>query len=161
MYPVRKRSWRTIATVKSTFHRPARVACRRCTPSEQRNLGSRDYVFHPAIRARRHAGQGTCRELNQWGHGDGSSTVNDARRINVRGTLAAKVVDPLPSLFADALLGAARVLGSVAAELGLQLHKVGKDVGLASQFVGDHRRVARHRGNDSDPDAAALDRFHE
>src|ERR1700692_3668471 len=32
--------------------------------------------------------------------------------------------------------------GRVAAELGLQLHQVGEDVGLTAQFVGNHRRLA-------------------
>src|ERR1700680_1570282 len=34
-------------------------------------------------------------------------------------------------------------LGGGAAELGLQLDQIGEDVGLAPQFVGDHRRLAR------------------
>src|SRR5580698_4681256 len=36
-----------------------------------------------------------------------------------------------------------RTLGRIAAKLGLQFHEVGEDVGLAPQFVGDHRRLAR------------------
>jgi hypothetical protein len=35
-------------------------------------------------------------------------------------------------------LAEGRTLGGIAAELGLQLHQVGEDVGLAPQFVGDH-----------------------
>src|SRR3954464_4762741 len=37
--------------------------------------------------------------------------------------------------------------GRVPTELGLQLDKVGEDVGLAAQLVGDHRRLACDRGN--------------
>src|SRR5258707_14239842 len=38
-------------------------------------------------------------------------------------------------------LAEGRTLGGIAAELGLQLHQVGEDVGLAPQFVGDHRNT--------------------
>jgi hypothetical protein len=54
---------------------------------------------------------------------------------------------------------AGRTLGRITAELGLQFHQIGEDVGLAPQFVGDHRRLARNRRNDRDADAAALHRF--
>src|SRR6201999_2878127 len=47
-------------------------------------------------------------------------------------------------------------LGRVAAELGLQLDQVGEHVGLAAQFVGDHRRLARDGRDHGDADAAAL-----
>src|ERR1700730_14512530 len=53
-------------------------------------------------------------------------------------------------------LARGRALGRVAAELGLQFHQVGKDVGLPAQLVGNHRRLAGYRGNDGNPDAAAL-----
>ena len=45
----------------------------------------------------------------------------------------------------------------IAAELGLQLREVREDVGLAPQFVGDHRRLARYRRNHRNADAATLD----
>jgi hypothetical protein len=56
-------------------------------------------------------------------------------------------------------LARGRTLGRITAELGLQFHQISEDVGLAPQFVGDHRRLARNRRNDRDADAAALDRF--
>src|ERR1700739_933675 len=39
-------------------------------------------------------------------------------------------------------LARSRTLGWIAAELGLQFHQIGEDVGLAPQLVGDHRRLA-------------------
>src|SRR5260370_29452384 len=54
-------------------------------------------------------------------------------------------------------LARGRTLGWIAAELGLQLHQVGEDVGLAPQLVGDHRRPARNRAYPGGPAAAALD----
>jgi len=36
-------------------------------------------------------------------------------------------------------LARGRTLGRITAELGLQFHQIGEDVGLAPQFVGDHR----------------------
>jgi hypothetical protein len=56
-------------------------------------------------------------------------------------------------------LAGRRTFGRVATELGLQLHEVGEDVGLAPQLIGDHRRLARNRGNHRDPDTAALYRL--
>ncbi len=56
-------------------------------------------------------------------------------------------------------LARGRTLGRVAADLGLQLDEVGEDVGLAPQFVGDHRRLARNRRDHGHADAAALHRF--
>jgi len=47
----------------------------------------------------------------------------------------------------------------IAAELGIQLHQVGEDVGLAPQFVGDQRRLTRNRRNDGYPDATTLQRL--
>src|ERR1700748_3584171 len=35
-----------------------------------------------------------------------------------------------------------RAFGRVAAELGLQFHEVGEDVGLTPQFIGNHRWLA-------------------
>ena len=58
-----------------------------------------------------------------------------------------------------ARLARGRTFGRIAAELGLQFHEVGEDVGLAPQFVGDHRRLARNRRDHGDADAAALHRF--
>jgi hypothetical protein len=55
-----------------------------------------------------------------------------------------------------ARLARGRTLGGIAAELGLQFHEVGEDVGLAPQFVGDHRWLARNRRDHGDADAAAL-----
>jgi hypothetical protein len=52
-----------------------------------------------------------------------------------------------------------RALGGIAAELGLQFDQIGEDIGLAPQLVGDHRRLARDRGDHGHPDAAALHRF--
>src|SRR6202795_970610 len=52
-----------------------------------------------------------------------------------------------------------RPLGWIAAELGLQFHQIGEDVGLTPQLVGDHRRLARNRRYDGNADAAALHRF--
>jgi hypothetical protein len=49
-----------------------------------------------------------------------------------------------------------RAVGSVAAELGPQLREVREEVGLAPQFVRDHRRVARYRRNHRNADAAPL-----
>jgi len=53
-------------------------------------------------------------------------------------------------------------LGWIAAELGLQLHQIGKDVGLAPQLVGDHRRLTCSPSgtvnlaiNEVDPSASA------
>jgi hypothetical protein len=39
-------------------------------------------------------------------------------------------------------LARGRTLGGIAAELGLQFHEIGEDVGLAAKFVGDHRGLA-------------------
>src|ERR1700726_2048987 len=52
-----------------------------------------------------------------------------------------------------------RALGRTAAELGLQLHQIGENVGLTPQLVGDHRRGARNRRDHGNPHAAALPRF--
>ena len=41
----------------------------------------------------------------------------------------------------------------------MQLDEVGEDVGLAAQFVGDHRRLARNGRNYRDANTATLDRF--
>ena len=56
-------------------------------------------------------------------------------------------------------LARGRPLGWVAANLGFQLHQVGEDVGLAPQFVGDHRRLARNRRHHRHADATTLYRF--
>jgi hypothetical protein len=56
----------------------------------------------------------------------------------------------------DARLARGRTLGGIAAELGLQFHEVGEDVGLAPQFVGDHRWLPRNRRDHGDADAAVL-----
>src|SRR5260221_4313367 len=53
-------------------------------------------------------------------------------------------------------LARGRALGRITAELGLQFHQIGEDVGLAPQFIGDHRRLARNRRDHGDTDAAAL-----
>src|ERR1700710_101823 len=58
-----------------------------------------------------------------------------------------------------ARLARSRTLGGIAAELGLQFDQVGEDVGLASQFIGDHRRLARNRRDHGHPHPATLDRL--
>src|SRR5436190_24139470 len=58
-----------------------------------------------------------------------------------------------------ARLARGRPFGRVAAKLGLQFHEVGEDVGLAPQFVGDHRRLARNRRHHRHADATTLYRF--
>src|SRR5882757_6420576 len=52
-----------------------------------------------------------------------------------------------------------RAFRRIASELGLQLHQIGEDIRLPAQLIGDHRRLARDRGDDGDADAAALHRF--
>ena len=47
----------------------------------------------------------------------------------------------------------------ISADLRLQLREVREDVGLAPQFVGDHRWLARYRRNHRNADAATLDCF--
>src|ERR1700721_3163127 len=44
-------------------------------------------------------------------------------------------------------------LGRIAAELGLQFHEIGEDVGLAPQFVGDHRGRVGNVEHPRQPDA--------
>ena len=54
-----------------------------------------------------------------------------------------------------ARLARGRALGRIAAQFGLQFDEVGEDVGLAAQFVGDHRRLARNGRNDRNANTAA------
>ena len=54
---------------------------------------------------------------------------------------------------------ALRPLVRIAADLGLQGDDVDELVGLAAQFVGDHRRLRRDRRNHDDADAAPLHRL--
>src|ERR1035437_1727006 len=56
-------------------------------------------------------------------------------------------------------LARSRTFGRIAAEFGLQLHQIDEYIGLAAQFVGDHRWLARNRRDHGNPDAAALHRF--
>src|SRR3981189_846017 len=56
-------------------------------------------------------------------------------------------------------LAQSRALEGIAAKLGLQLHQIGEDVGLAPQLVGDHRRLARNRRGPGNPDARPRPRF--
>ena len=58
-----------------------------------------------------------------------------------------------------ARLARGRLLGRVAAQFGLQLNQIGEDVGLAPQFVGDHRRLAGNRRDHGNPHAAPLHRL--
>ena len=51
---------------------------------------------------------------------------------------------------------ARRTFGGVAADLILQAREIEKNVGLAAQFVGDHRRLGRDCRNDSDAHALFL-----
>ena len=44
-------------------------------------------------------------------------------------------------------------------ELGLQLGEIGEYIGLAAQFVGEHRRLAGNRRDHGNPHAAALHRL--
>src|SRR5271156_5623783 len=73
-----------------------------------------------------------------WRHGGGA--MQELRRVMTR-------------------LARGRTFGGIAAELGLQLYKVGENVGLTPQLVGDHRRLARNRRDHGDADAAALHRL--
>ena len=68
------------------------------------------------------------------------------------------LVTPTPRQLRQ-VLARRRTIGGLAAELGLQFHEVGEDVGLAPQFVGDHRRLARNGRDHGNPDAAALHRL--
>ena len=54
-----------------------------------------------------------------------------------------------------------RPFGWVAADCRLQFGKVDEYVGLAPQFVGKHRRVARNRRYHGDANATALHRLHQ
>jgi len=47
----------------------------------------------------------------------------------------------------------------IAAEFRLQVNQIDEDVRLATQFVGDHRRMAGDRGYDGDVDATTLHGF--
>ena len=52
-----------------------------------------------------------------------------------------------------------RALGRIAADLGLQLDNVDELVGLAAQFIGDHRRLRRGGGDHANAHPAALHRL--
>jgi len=54
---------------------------------------------------------------------------------------------------------ARRALGRIAADLRLQLDDVEKDIGLAAQLVGHHRRLRRDGGDHGDAHAAPLHRL--
>ena len=43
-----------------------------------------------------------------------------------------------------------RPLGGIAADFGLQIRQIDEDVGLTPQVVGNHRRMARDRGDNCD-----------
>src|SRR5262249_9713188 len=50
-------------------------------------------------------------------------------------------------------------LRELAGDFGAQFAEIDEDVGLAAQFVGDHRRLARYGRNHSDANTATLYRF--
>jgi hypothetical protein len=56
-------------------------------------------------------------------------------------------------------LAGCRALQRISADLRLQLREVREDVGLAPQFVGDHRWLTRYRRNHRNADTPTLDCF--
>src|SRR5829696_10472125 len=54
-----------------------------------------------------------------------------------------------------------RALQGIAADLRSQFHEIDEHVGLAAQFIRDHRWLARNRRNHGDADTTALPGYHQ
>jgi hypothetical protein len=51
-----------------------------------------------------------------------------------------------------------RPLGGIAADPRLQVRQIDECIGLTPQVIGNHRRLARNRGDDGDTNTTALNR---